>query len=244
MKPGMLDTIMPESVNSLAGLFHERVRRTPKSIAYRYFDQQSHVWRDISWAGMAAQIGRWQAAMERESLHAGDRVAVMLHNCCQWVMFDQAALALGLVVVPLYVNDRADNIAYILEQTSARILLIAGHEHWRVIQPVLDGLDSLQRIITLEALPDASSEQRLRSAHEWLPEQNENMRLADINPAALATIVYTSGTTGRPKGVMLSHQNIIWNAYSSQRRIDVYCSCPSCRCHIRWNVPSVITCLS
>ncbi len=223
MKPGMQDTITPDCAKSLADLFHERVRRTPKSIAYRYFDLQRHAWCDISWAGMAGHIGRWQAAMERESLHAGDRVAVMLQNCCQWVMFDQAALGMGLVVVPLYVNDRADNIAYILEQTSARILLIAGREHWRVIQPVVEGLDSLQRIITLDTLPDTGSEGRVRSVAEWLPEQNEAMRHVDISPAAVATIVYTSGTTGRPKGVMLSHQNIIWNAYSSQRRIDVYC---------------------
>lgn len=223
MKPGMLDTITPDRARTLAGLFHERVKRTPRSVAYRYFDYHENQWQEMTWAEMAEQVGRWQAAMQRESLQAGERVAVMLHNCCQWVMFDQAALGLGLVVVPLYVNDRADNIAYILQETAARILLIAGHEHWIQVRPVVDQLHDLQRIVTLESLPDARHDHRLQTQDEWLPGQKASIQITDIKPDALATIVYTSGTTGRPKGVMLSHKNILWNAYSSQQCINVYC---------------------
>jgi len=223
MKPGMLDTITPENAISLAGMFHERVKRTPKSIAYRYFNVHKNEWQGITWADMAREVGRWQAAMVKESLQAGDRVAVILHNCCEWVMFDQAAQGLGLVVVPLYVNDRADNIAYILQETETRILLIAGNEHWQLIRPVVDDLHNLQRIITLETLPDSQQHDRLESQGKWLPEHEAPLQLCDIKRDALATIVYTSGTTGRPKGVMLSHQNILWNAYSSQKCIDVYC---------------------
>jgi len=223
MKPGMLDTITPENARTLAGLFHERVNRTPKSVAYRYFDDDKNEWQGVTWADMARQVGRWQAAMVQESLQTGDRVAVMLHNCCQWVMFDQAALGLGLVVVPLYVNDRTDNIAYILQETGTRILLIAGQEHWTLIQPVVDTLNDLQRIITLEPLPALKHHHRLKSLDQWLPGEEVSIQTSDVRPDALATIVYTSGTTGRPKGVMLSHRNILWNAYSSQKCIDVYC---------------------
>ena len=222
MKPGKRDTILPESAKTLGGLFHERVLRSPESIAYRYFDHRQKSWNEISWIGIAGQVGRWQAAMEQESLKPGDRVAVMLQNCCQWVMFDQAALGLGLVVVPLYVNDRADNIAYILQETGARILLIAGHEHWLQIRPVIEELEELQRIVTLETIADTKHDHRLKSLDEWLPDRGEHKLQHDIEPDTLATIVYTSGTTGRSKGVMLSHRNILWNAYSSQKRIDVY----------------------
>lgn len=223
MKPGMLDTITPESARTLAGLFDERVTRTPKSIAYRYFDQHKKQWQEMTWADMARQVNRWHAAMMRESLQAGDRVAVMLHNCCQWVMFDQAALGLGLVVVPLYVNDRPDNIAYILRETSTKILLIAGSEQWELVRSVIDELDALQRIVMLEPLPDAVDDHRLKSLDQWLPGQETSIQRVGIKPDALATIVYTSGTTGRPKGVMLSHNNILWNAYSCQQGINVYC---------------------
>jgi len=145
MKPGTLDTISPESARTLAGLFHERVKRTPESAAYHYFDQHNNAWQEKSWIEMARHIGRWQGALQRESLQAGDRVAVMLHNCCQWVMFDQAALGLGLVVVPLYVNDRADNIVHILQETGTKILLISGQEHWQLLQPVAGVLSDLDK---------------------------------------------------------------------------------------------------
>ena len=220
---GILDTISPDSARTLAGLFHERVKRTPESAAYHYFDQHNNAWQEKSWIEMARHIGRWQGALQRESLQAGDRVAVMLHNCCQWVMFDQAALGLGLVVVPLYVNDRADNIVHILQETGTKILLISGQEHWQLLQPVAGVLSDVQRIITLDPLADAWHNPRLVALDKWLPDVAASMQVGDIEPDALATIVYTSGTTGRPKGVMLSHHNILWNAYSSQKCIDVYC---------------------
>ena len=63
---------------------------------------------------MAREVARWQTAMRGRTLAAGGRVAIQLRNCPEWVMFDQAALSLGLVTVPLYTDDRPDNIAYIL----------------------------------------------------------------------------------------------------------------------------------
>ena len=72
---------------------------------------------------MLDQVARWQAALAKEGLVKGDRVAVMLRNCPQWVMFDQAAMALGLVVVPLYTVDRPDNVAYIVNDSGCKVLL-------------------------------------------------------------------------------------------------------------------------
>ncbi|MDO8312312.1 MAG: AMP-binding protein, partial [Sideroxyarcus sp.] len=97
------DLISPDVSVTLDGLFHERARRAPDKIAYRYFDGQLCAWRELTWLEMEHNIARWQAAMAHEGLQPGDRVAVMLKNGPQWVMFDQAALGMGLVTVPLYV---------------------------------------------------------------------------------------------------------------------------------------------
>ena len=93
--------IKPEDAVTLHGIFLERVKRTPEGKAYCYFDTKRDAWLTLNWGEMHAQVARWQAALRREHLEEGDRVAIMLRNCPQWVMYEQAALSLGLVLVPL-----------------------------------------------------------------------------------------------------------------------------------------------
>ncbi len=219
------DIIPFETAHTLAGLFRERVRRSPNAIAYRYFEESSKSWKDTSWAEMAAWVARWQHALLHEGLQPGERVAMLLRNCREWVMFEQAALGLGLVVVPLYPNDRADNIAYIVQNAGVRLLVIEGAEHWRTLsevpQEIKDQLQGLQRIVSLQPIVD-THEPRLKTAMEWLPEAGGELIARDAAPDALATIVYTSGTTGRPKGVMLSHNNILSNVVGCVEGFPAY----------------------
>ena len=79
---------------------------------------------------MAHHVALWQTALQNEALEPGDRVGIMLRNCPQWVMFEQAALGLGLVVVPLYTNDRAENLGYIIEDADIQLVLIENKDHW------------------------------------------------------------------------------------------------------------------
>jgi long-chain acyl-CoA synthetase len=214
MPRGIDHYIKPEAAVTLYGLFIERAKLTPDAVAYRYFDNSQETWQALTWAQMRDQIARWQAALLCENLAAGDRVALMLRNCPQWVMFEQAAMSLGLVVVPLYTVDRPDNAAYIIDNAQAKVLLFETAEQWQEISSVRDQLGCVQRMVSLEKIA-AADESRLSHADEWLAAeavlQSERPRQRD----ELATIIYTSGTTGKPKGVMLSHHNIIYNAYAS-----------------------------
>ncbi len=106
----------------------------------------------FTWAQMALEVARWQAALVKEGLAPGDRVAVMLRNCVEWVIFDQAALGLGLVTVPLYVDDRPDNAAYILDHSGAKLLLVDGKLQYRKLAEIAGSSPGLQRIVSLTAL--------------------------------------------------------------------------------------------
>ncbi len=205
--------ISPDQAITLHGLFVERVKRSPQDIAYRYFDADQKKWLSLTWTQVRDQVARWQAALLREGLAAGDRVGIMLRNCPQWVMFDQAALSLGLVVVPLYTVDRPDSVAYIINDAGVKVLLFENGEQWQELRTVREQLACVQRIICLNKIP-GHDEARLQCADEWLPAQATLVEERQRNRDALATIIYTSGTTGRPKGVMLSHYNIIFNAHS------------------------------
>jgi len=213
--------ISPEEAGTLDGLLGARVRRTPDSVAYRDFNSAHANWRDYTWAQIDRQVARWQAALERDGLKPGDRVAVMLRNSTEWVTFDQAALGLGLVAVPLYTQDRPDNVAYILNDAGCKVLLLGTHEQWKTLAGALDQLASLTRILTIEDQPAPAEEPRLRPVRQWLPDEGGATRHVPRDPGALATVVYTSGTTGRPKGVMLSHRNILSNAYACLQVVPV-----------------------
>ena len=113
------DVIDLDTARTLDGLFRERVRRSPDSLAYKSFSKDDKAWTAVTWQEMGQRVARWQAALAAEGLEAGDRVALALRNSWEWVCFEQAALGLGLVVVPLYTDDRPDNVGYIIRAPGA-----------------------------------------------------------------------------------------------------------------------------
>ncbi len=213
----------PEILRTLTGLFQARVAATPDQVAYRQFDESTDAWESFTWAQVAAEVLRWQAALIKEGLVPGDRVAVMLRNCVEWVIFDQAALALGLVTVPVYLDDRPESAAYILNHSGAKLLLVEGRFQHKKLAEITASATTLQHIVSL--VPPENDlmnwSTRFVVAADWLaaaaatpvPERHLD---ADL----LVSIVYTSGTTGRAKGVMLTHDNILRNAFAASQFAD------------------------
>lgn len=211
---------------TLDGLFRERLQRSEDATAYTYYNDETKQWADLSWSDMAEHIGRWQAALIKTSLLAGDRVAILLKNSPTWITVDQAALGMGLVVVPLYIEDRPDNIAYVVQDAGAKILVVQSANHWqRLFESAPHALTGVEHLIVIDGdLQDTSSPEgtRLWTLDEWLTNETLPLKERGGDPDALATIVYTSGTTGKPKGVMLSHRNILTVAEGAGRATRVY----------------------
>lgn len=207
--------------DTLAVAFAKRVSLSPIAVAYREYDAREQLWQSWTWAETALQVGRVRAALDAEGLAPGDRVAIMLKNGRHWVWFDQGAAAAGLVTVPLYVDDRPDNIAYCLNDAGVKLLFVEGAEAVKRLEPVRDRMAGVLRIVTVKPL-DGPADERVRPLEGWLPEKPSESPPAAVDARGLATIVYTSGTTGRPKGVMLSHQNMLQNAKAGLESFDVY----------------------
>ncbi|HEC16363.1 MAG TPA: long-chain fatty acid--CoA ligase [Sedimenticola sp.] len=214
------DIIPLKQAPTLAAAFRERVRRSAGRTACVQFDAASQDWVETSWGEMGRQVARWQAALLQEDLNPGDRVALMVRNCKEWMIFDQAALGLGLVVVPIYTNDRPANIGYILRDAGVRLFLFENDDQWQELQQIGEQLAGLHRVIALKPLKAAPP--YVVSAADWLPEKGGELTVRETQPDELATIVYTSGTTGQPKGVMLSHHNILWNVHAALKVYRVY----------------------
>ncbi len=220
----MPDIIEPQEVGTIHGLFLERVRRTPDGPAYRHYHRARQDWLELSWKQVYRQVCRWRAALAGEGLERGDRVAVALRNCPDWVFYDIAALSLGLVVVPLYTDDRPDNMAYILEDSGSRLLLLQDDHFWSRIAPLAQRDRSpLARVLLQQVRPgQEEADPRVAAVEDWLPAEVPDW---EDGPGGhgddLASIVYTSGTTGRPKGVMLSHRNMMSVAHAGLQLVDV-----------------------
>ena len=216
----LADVIPLEQAGTLYGLFRERLKRSPHHTAYRSYSSDKNLWYDVTWEEVATQVARWQEALLREELEPGDRVAINLKNCKEWVFFDQAAMGLGLVVVPLYPDDRPDNVAYILQDADVKLLFLQNAGQWKRLAPSITEEHHLKRVI-INNLDNEELPSPVVYADSWLPENWGVIQDWDADPHQLASIIYTSGTTGRPKGVMLSHHNMLSVASGSLQYFDV-----------------------
>jgi long-chain acyl-CoA synthetase len=219
-----LELISSTEARTLPGLFLRRCEKTPEAEAYRQYDPAAGTWQSYRWREIRALAGRWRAALARENLAPGERVAILLRNSVEWVCIDQAAQSLGLAVVPLYVTDNPENVAYILRDSDARALFLRNSNQWQALAPLRARFPGLARVLCLEraATAVAGAGIELSFVSDWLAAEAGTMSAGEVDAHALATIVYTSGATGRPKGVMLSHYNILSNAEAVLKRVPAY----------------------
>ncbi|KAB2916357.1 MAG: long-chain fatty acid--CoA ligase [Hyphomicrobiaceae bacterium] len=230
---GPTDTIAPAVAKTLPGLFRERVARSPDAVAYREWDSASGQWCDFTWRDTARLVARHHAALANIGLASGDRVAIQLPNGIDWVAFDIAAMAAGLITVPLYTYDSVGNAAHILASSGARLVLTDTWERWGALDKLRSQFPAVQHVWVREtnaagfaASPGPPEVISLASA---LPTTAKEPRAQPLDPRATATIIYTSGTTGLAKGVMLTHFAILWNCEAASKfipplRSDVFLS--------------------
>src|SRR5208337_881673 len=151
-------------------------------------------------------------ALESWGVGKGDRVAILSENRPEWTIADFAALALGAVTVPVYSTQTAEQTAYILNDSGARVIAVSTkHQLEKIL--TIQRRTPVERILVMDAVDTAHAVQMQTLMREGpsAPDPEFDARSASIQPDELATIIYTSGTTGTPKGAMLTHGNMASN---------------------------------
>ncbi|MAF66712.1 MAG: hypothetical protein CMJ84_13765 [Planctomycetes bacterium] len=221
-------------------LLRDRIEASADHVAVRH--KAEGVWTDVTWGEVNASTDRIAAAVARAGIEFGERVAILSDSRVEWFSCDIAILKAGAVTVPVYSSDTAERSAYILEDSGSRMVFVEHPGQVAKLLSVFERLEGMLRIVcfdervTLEE-PDEEGRSELTLAgvlggpgSELVCSFEEFCGTAELDATgralieerrvalhseSLCTIVYTSGTTGPPKGVVLTHGNFVFEAQSA-----------------------------
>jgi long-chain acyl-CoA synthetase len=186
----------------------------------------SEGWASISSSEIYRSVVGVARALESWGIGKGDRVAILSENRPEWTITDFATLALGAVTVPIYATQTADQTAYILKDSGARVIAVSTQKQLEKVLAI-QSQTLVERILVMDSV-DAANAVQMQTLMQQGPADFDpkfDARARSIQPGDLATIIYTSGTTGVPKGVMLTHENMASNISCSLDGFDLDAEC-------------------
>jgi long-chain acyl-CoA synthetase len=212
----MASTTCDEHGRNLAQLFRDRSAQYGSAVRWR--EKRDGEWQSATWFENQQLVNRVISGLDALGAAPGDRIGILSNTRWEWMVADWAIMGLGAVTVTLYPSNMPDMIATMLNDSGTRFLFAENQEQYEKLRSVRHRIPGVTRLILFEdsgaCRTDAwvisfteLSQQSLRAPEE--ADAFAERRAQAIEPGDLASIVYTSGTTGEPKGVMLSHANLL-----------------------------------
>src|SRR4030095_9600318 len=215
----------PNEPTTLVEIYESVVRNHPKPNSLNY--KRDGVWQALSAADMLGRARRLALGLYSLRLRKGDRVALLSESCVEWVLADQGCILMGAITVPIYPTLSPDQVKYIINDCAARAIFVSTREKLSVLEETLQDCPSTENVILFDSVVSSGGgfitldelEARGRSLEAENPQLISELARA-AKPEDLATIIYTSGTTGEPKGVMLTHSNMVSNLIDSSNHLE------------------------
>jgi len=210
------ESVASEDPSTLVEAFDRIARDRKRSDTLNY--KRDGRWIPISSDEMLARVNRIAAGLYSLGVRPGDRVALLSDSRPEWTLTDAGCLFVGAVDVPIYPTLTPPQVRYILKDSGSRILIISNHRKFLEVKEILKECPAVEQVVFFDGADVDASEgitlAELEKRGQIL--EAEQPRLIDdlahsTTPDQLATIIYTSGTTGEPKGVMLTHSNLVSN---------------------------------
>ena len=207
--------------SSMIEMFLANARDEPDRVVLNYKLEEE--WQELGWGVIARHASRYAVVLREKGVQAGDRVILVSENRYEWILVDLAIQLLGAIHVPVHAPLTGHQIAYQVNDSAAVLAVVSGHEQASKLdnvelsdQLVLMSFDTVSTDRTYGDLPGTAADVPDEVGDAIMQERVDN----PLETTSVATILYTSGTTGEPKGVMLSHHNLVCNTLSSMENFD------------------------
>ncbi len=208
---------MGTEYNSVPDMLRKNAATYKDRLALKYRKQSAFV--TLTYSAYYERALMAARGLMKVGVKAGDRIAILSENRAGWVIADMGILCTGAFTVPIYPTNTPENIEYMINHSGAKIVFVSGKFQYSKLLKVRESIPGLELVISFErflgtpSLPVTTFYQLSEIDSPITPEEKKEIEAAidNIRPADKLTIIYTSGTTGIPKGVMLSHNNILTN---------------------------------
>ncbi len=189
------------------------------------------IWRAVTWREFGERVRRVGMGLVSLGFARGNRAGILSTNNPEWLYADLGIVGAGGISVGIYPTDSADQVEYVLEHSGSTVVFVEDEEQLDKVLRVRDHLPQLERIVILDLEGLATFSDPMAMSFAALMERGADAdrahrglwerRLAEAEPDDCAILVYTSGTTGRPKGAMLSHRNVVFQAEQGTRLLPM-----------------------
>jgi long-chain acyl-CoA synthetase len=201
--------------------FLRTVAEHPDQVALRAKDGDD--WVEVTYREYAEQVAAVTTALEGLGIGSGDRVVLMMRNIIDFHIIDMALLFRGATPISIYNSSAPEQIAYLAGHCEATMAIVEDIGFLERVLKVRDELPALKTLVVLSDPDHAAGDDVVTRAALFDGQSPADLEAATANctPDSLVTVIYTSGTTGPPKGVMLTHHNIVWTAEGYLALLDV-----------------------
>jgi len=202
--------------------FERHARERPDAPALHFV--RDGRWDTLRWRDYRADVRLAARAMIALGVAAGEHVTIIGFNCAEWFIADLGAIAAGAIPAGIYTTSTAEQCLYVARHCAARIAFVENAEQLAKFRDIRDRLPSLSAIVVMREEPDgddALSWSQFLALGRSLDDRALDARIAEQQPDDVCTLIYTPGTTGVPKAVMLTHANITWVLQRAGTLVDI-----------------------
>ena len=208
--------IQPQRVFDLPR-FQEK--NTPNISIFNY--KENNEWKGISTSDFINRVNNISKGLIANGVQPNDKVALISENRLEWNLVDFAIQQIGAVVVAIYPNISDNDYEFILNNAEIKLCLVSNDSLYQRLLGIKDKIPTVNEVYTFNTYPHTPNWISMVSKGIDITDETLQTRMDNVKPTDLATLIYTSGTTGNPKGVMLSHENLLSDVNSSEYSFPV-----------------------